>query len=45
MKNKKNWIFLDVFLLNVLKSIRDINLSILQNCVNKKAGLLVDAKQ
>lgn len=34
--DQKNRIFLDVFLLNVLI------LSILQNCVNKKA---VDAKQ
>lgn len=43
--DQKNLIFLDVFLLNVLKSFQDIILSILQNCVNKKAGLLVNAKQ
>lgn len=34
--DQKNGIFLNVFLLYVLKSIQDIILSILQNCVNKK---------
>lgn len=37
--DQKNRIFLDVFLLKVLKSIQDIILSILQNCLNKIAGL------